>query len=277
MTLSRSWLLPLLTVLSGACATALHHGASNGATGEPYRMNMVVGTTRTPAKLVVEVDARRKAVGPATLHTFSLQLEETVKSIDRDSVTVAASLVDVVGESGDPQLSDKLALALDDLRVTFRRSDRANVTDVRIDGVHAPLDPHVARAIVLVLIGGLRGPALPLKSIGVQDDYQAETSFDLVGVTAHLRNFYTLLAKNGDTMRIRDKGKLEAIGSIGDTRRQLAGDTFSEETFDLGKGVLVSGEYEWTYTVDDDPAGDVPGGGKLHVRAERGTAAKPTR
>lgn len=263
----------MLFVALASCATG-PHGTSGGGSGDAYKMNVVVGTTRTPARLVLEADARRRPTIPATLHTFSLQLEETVKSVDRDSVTVAASLVDVVGASGDPQLSDKLALALDDLRISFKRSTRADVTDVKIDGVHAPLEPHIARAIVLVLIGALRGPVLPMKSIGLQDDYQIQTSFELVGITAHLRNFYTLVAKNGDVLRIRDKGKLEAIGSIGDTRRQLIGDTFSEETFDLGKGMLVSGEYEWTYNVEDDPPGEIPGVGKLHLRAERGNAAK---
>ena len=261
--------LPLLPWAGCATTTRASTVESDG-----YRYKQPVGTTRTPARLVLEVDPRRKPVGPATLHTFTLQLEETVTAQDTHSVSVAARLVDVVGASGEPALSDQLALALDDLRVTFRRTDRGAIEELRVESIHAPLEAYTARTILFTLLGGARGPVLPQKSIGVQDDWTGQTDAELVGLTAHLRWFYTMLEKRGDVLRFRQKGRIEAIGSISDTRRQLTGDTFSDETVDLAKGAIVSGEYEWSYTVEDDPAGDIAGTGKTRVRAERGAAVK---
>lgn len=261
--------LPLGCVTTTRTSTSTRSSDSSG-----YRYKQPVGTTRTPARIVLEVDPRRKPVGPATLHTFTLQLEETVTAQDTHSVSVAARLIDVVGASGEPALSDQLALALDDLRITFRRTDRGAIEELRIESIHAPLEAYTARTIVFTLLGGARGAVLPQKSIGVQDDWTAQTDAELVGLTAHFRWFYTLLEKHGDVLRFREKGRIEAIGSISDTRRQVTGDTFSDETVDLSKGSIVSGEYEWSYVVDDDPAGDIAGTGKTHVRAERGAAVK---
>ena len=267
------WLLPglLPSLLLVGCVTPTRVG-SGDSSGYLYKLS--VGTTRTPARVVLEVDPRRKPVGPGTLHTFQLQLEETVTAQDMHSVSVAARLVDVVGASGEPSVSDQLALALDDLRITFRRTDRGAIEELRVESIHAPLEAYTARTVVFTLLGGARGAVLPKKSIGVQDDWTAQTDAELVGLTAHLRWFYTLLDKRDDVLRFRQKGRIEAIGSISDTRRLLTGDTFSDETVDLSKGTILSGEYEWSYTVEDDPFGEIAGVGKTRVRAERGAAVK---
>jgi hypothetical protein len=151
------------------------------------------------------------------------------------------------------------------------------VQALRIEGVRPPLDAPTARAVVFTLFGAGRGNCLPEKSVGLQDDWTVEADEELVGLSAHLRQFYTLLEKRAEVLRIRAKGKIEAIGSISATRRRVEGESFSDETIDLQHGVVVSGEYEWSITVDDEPAGDLPGVGRTRVRAERGLAAHPTK
>jgi hypothetical protein len=254
------------------CANRTGGSGETGTVGP--RLRHAVGETRTPARLVVEVDNRRKPVGPATLHTFNLVLEERIDSVDGGEASVQARMLEAVGASGEPQLSDKLALALDELKVSFRRTTRGEVRDLKIDGLRAPLDENTARAIVSTLFGAGRGPCLPDRNAALQDDWTVETDDDVVGLTAHLRHFYTLLEKRTDAVRVRAKGRVEAIGSLGSTRRHLEGETFSDEILDLRRGIVLSGEYEWSVTVDDDPPGDLPGAGRTKIRAERGLAAK---
>lgn len=265
--------------LGHGCATAGGGGGGGGVPTPPTethrrRLNQVVGESRGPARLVVEYDPRRKPVGPPTLHTFNLQLEENVTAVDSKGAQVTARLTEVVGQSGEPQLTDQLALALDDLKISFRRSDKGAVRDLKIDGLRAPLEPHLARAIVLTLFGAARGANVPERSIGVQDDWTVDSETELVGVTARVHSFYTLLERHDEELRFRAKGKLEAIGSVGTVRRKIDGETFSDETLDLAKGNLLSGEYELSYKVEDEPPGDLAGVGRTRVRAERGAIAQ---
>ena len=240
------------------------------------RMQQAVGNARGPARLLIEFDPRRRPVGPATLHTFTLQLEEKITAVDRQGAQVTARLIDVVGVSGEPALTDQLALALDDLKISFRRNDRGAIRDLKIDGLRPPLEAHLARAIVVTLFGANRGPSLPEKAIGLQDDWTTDTDSELAGLTAHLHSFYTLLEKRDDELHFRAKGKLEAIGSVGTTRRKIEGETFSDETVDLQHGSVLRAEYEWSYAVEDDPPADGAGVGRTRIRAERGLAV-PTK
>lgn len=267
-----------LAVSLTACASNRGGGATNPNAGnDGPQLRLAVGEVRSQARLVLEVDPRQKPVGPATLHTFNLNLEERTVSVDDSGAKIEARLVEAVGASGEPKLSDQLALALDDLKISFRRTRWGAVQGLRIEGVHPPLDPPTARAVVFTLFGAGRGATLPLKSVGVQDDWTLEATDEIVGLTAHVRMFYTLLDKRSDVLRIRGKGKIEAIGSVGATRRRVNGESYSDEIFDLQKGTITSGEYEWNIGVDDDPFGELPGVGRTRVRAERGLAAQPLR
>lgn len=270
-------LLILGPLVGGATACVIHTGG--GVTTTPIsehrrKLVQVVGETRGPARLVVEYDPRRKPVGPPTLHTFSMQVEEKIASVDGKGAAITARLTEAVGASGEPQLTDQLALALDDLKISYRRNEKGAVRDLKISGLRAPLEPHLARAIVLTLFGAARGANIPDRSIDVQDDWTVDADCELVGLTGHLHTFYTLLDRQGDELRFRGKGKIEAIGAVGAVRRRIDGETFSDETVDLASGALVSAEYELSYKVDDEPFGDLAGVGRTRIRAERGNAAK---
>ncbi len=268
------WLLLVSGLAVAACPGTTQTRPERRIAGP--RLVFHPGMERSPARLVLEVDPRKKPTGPATLHTFNLSIEEKVTSVDKGTALVTAHLVDVVGASGEPKLSDQLALALDDLKISFHRTDRGEVLDLKIEGVRAPLDEPMVRAIVITLFGAARGPSLPDRDVTVQDDWTVESDAEVVGVTTHQRHFYTLVAVEGSRYQLREKGHIEGSSSLGSARRKVRGETFAEETLDLQRGVLVSAEYEWTAKVDDESAeSEVPGVGRTRVRVERGTAAAP--
>ena len=266
------------SLLAVACLAACGGSVKNPPDVRPSggpRMRQHAGDERSPVRLVLEVDPRRQASSPATLHTFTLSVEERVTAPEDGVASVSARLVDVAGASGDPQLSDRLALALDDLKISFRRTDRGDIQALKVEGAHAPLDEGTARAVVMTLFGAGRGPHLPEKNVLAQDDWTIEADTEILGVVTHMRHFYTLVVSKPDELQLRTKGHMEGITSLGNVRRSVNGDTFAEETLDPSRGVIVSGEYEWTQQVDDDPADrDTPGVGKIHVRVERGLIAQ---
>jgi hypothetical protein len=276
-------LSPVLPVLSlglmlAACpapAPAPHteHHAAAGP-----RLHLTAGEERTPGRLVLEIDTRIHPVGPATLHTFRFTIEEKTDPPTRSHARVHARLVEVEGASGQPKLSDRLALAMDDLKLSFTRNERGETYDLQIEDLRDPLNEPMVRAIAYTLFGVERGPRLPEQPRQAQDDYQVEQDIDILGVTVHQRHFFTFLGERGGEVSVREKGHAEGIATTSSgSRRKIDGDTFSKETFDLDRGTIVSGEYEWTVVVEDDPlqSRETPGVGKTHVRAERGRAVAP--
>ncbi len=261
--------------LCALCAAACPGMTQTNQKPAGPRLSHRVGMERSPARLVLEVDLRKKPVGPATLHTFNLSIEEKVNSIEQGSALVSARLVDVVGASGEPQLSDQLALALDDLKISFRRTDRGEILDLKIEGVRRPLDEPTVLAIVTTLFGAARGPCLPESEVALQDDWTVEADAEVVGVTTHQRHFYTLIGQQGSERQIREKGHIEGVGTNGRVRRTVSGETFSNETVNLQKGLVLSAEYEWSAHVEDEPGdSEKPGVGRTRVRVERGAAAQ---
>jgi hypothetical protein len=236
------------------------------------RIHLGAREERTPARLVLEIDPRRRPVGPATLHTFTFTIEEKVADSEGGRALVNVRFIEVVGASGEPQLSDQMALAMDDLKISFSRGPRADVQDLKIAGLHSPLDEPTVHAIVFTLFGAGRGPQLPERRVSVLDDWTIEADTEIVGLTAHQRYFYTLVAEQGRVVRIREKGHVEGIATINGSRRRIDGDTFSDESLDLERGVVVGGEYEWSAVVEEDPpaAQETPGVGRIRVRGERG-------
>jgi hypothetical protein len=263
-------LLAAVAVLGGCPGHTQTARPANAPKGPRIRLG--VREERSPARLVLEVDPRRKPVGPATLHTFSFSIEEKVSSPEGGRAQVAVRFIEVVGASGEPQLSDQMALAMDDLKISFSRGARDDVQDLKIDGLRAPLDEPTVHAIVFTLFGAGRGPQLPDRPVGALDDWTIEADTEIVGLTAHQRYFYTLVAEQGPVLQIREKGHVEGIATINGSRRKIDGDTFSDESLDLERGVVVGGEYEWTAAVEEEPpaAQETPGIGRIRVRAERG-------
>ena len=242
------------------------------------RLRLRAGSERSPAHLVLEMDSRVHPVGPSTLHTFRFTMEEKTDPPSHGRALVHARFIEVEGASGQPQLSDQLALAMDDLRLSFLLSERGEASELKIEGMRAPLDEPTVRAIAFTLFGVGRGPRLPERAREAQDDYQVETDIDILSVAVHQRHFFTFINKAGAAVTVREKGHAEGITTTpSGTRRKIDGDTFGEETFDVDRGAIVSGEYEWTVVIDDDPpAGrETPGVGRTHVRAERGLAVQP--
>jgi hypothetical protein len=252
--------------------------AGRAAVPRGPRQRLIAHEDRTPARLVLEFDPRRKPVGPATLHTFTFTIEERVGTPEEGRAPVSVRFSEVVGASGEPQLSDRLALALDDLKLSFWRGLRGEASELKIAGLRAPLDEPTVRAIAFALFSMGHGPRLPDRSVGLLDDWTVEAETEIVGLTAHQRYFYTLVSENGPLLEIREKGHVEGVATISGARRKLDGDTFSKETLDLDRGVVVGGEYEWTSVVDEEPpAGkDVAGVGHLRIRAERGRVVQRT-
>jgi hypothetical protein len=243
------------------------------------RLRLVETVDRTHAKMLMEIDPRRHPEGPATLHTFTFTLEEKVGAPVEGRAPVLVRFMEVVGTSGEPDLSNQYALALDELKLSFWRDTRGASTELKIDGLRAPLDSTTAKAIAFTLIGVGHGPRLPDRSVNALDDWTIEADTELVGITAHERYFYTLTSENGPLLQIREKGHVEGIATVGSARRKLDGDTFSLESIDIDRGLVAGGEYEWTSVVTEEPAGmnEPEGLGRVRLRLERGTAVDAKR
>ena len=272
-TIVRVLLAPVLGTALAGCPHAAQPAHPANAPRGP-RIRLAEREDRAPARLVVEVDPRRKPVGPATLHAFTFTIEEKVAPPEEGRALVNVRFIEVVGQSGEPQLSDQMALAMDDLKISFSRGARGDVRDLRIDGMRPPLDAPLVHAIVFTMFAAGRGPQLPDKPVGPLDDWTVEADTEIVGLTAHQRYFYTLVAEQGAVLEIREKGHVEGIATINGARRKLDGDTFSDESIDIERGSVASGEYEWTAFIDDESpsAQETPGTGHVRVRAERGRA-----
>jgi hypothetical protein len=224
--------------------------------------------------MLMEIDPRRHPEGPATLHTFTFTLEEKVGAPVDGRVPVFVRFNEVVGTSGEPDLSNLYALALDELKLSFWRDTRGAASELKLEGLRAPLDSTTAKAIAFTLVGIGHGPRMPEHAVSLLDDWTIEAATELVGLTTHGRYFYTLTAENGPVLEIREKGHVEGIATVGSARRKLDGDTFSLESIDIDRGLVAGGEYEWTSVVQEEPAGmnDPEGLGRMRLRFERGTA-----
>src|SRR5258706_12073560 len=79
---------------------------------------------------------------------FSFIEEEKVDSVAPDGAAqISARLVDVTGAAttgASQEMVDNFALALDDLKISFRRSPRGEVAAITVSGVHKPLDDSTA-------------------------------------------------------------------------------------------------------------------------------------
>jgi hypothetical protein len=243
------------------------------------RLRLVETVERTPAKMLMEIDPRRHPEGPATLHTFTFTLEEKVGAPVDGRAPVLVRFHEVVGSSGEPDLSNQYALALDELKLNFWRDTRGAASELKIEGLRAPLDTTTAKAIAFTLLGIGHGARMPERAVSPLDDWTIEADTELVGLTAHERYFYTLVAENGPVLQIREKGHVEGIATLAGARRKLDGDTFSLESIDIDRGVVAGGEYEWTSMVQEEPAGmnEPEGLGRLRLRFERGTAVDAKR
>ncbi len=270
-----------LAVLAAGCPAPSTRTGQNARTiPRGPRMTLRAGDDRSTARLTLEVDPRDRPVGPPTLHAFTFTIEEHTDAPEGDHARVRVRFVEVVGKSGEPALSDRLALALDDLKITFVRTDRGAAGDLKIEGLREPLSEATARAIAYTLFGTGQGARLPDHDVDPQDDWSVTTDANLLGLTVHERHFHTLLAQRGAMIELREKGHVEGITTLpSGTRRKIDGDTFTEETLDLDRGVVQSGEYEWALAVQDDPIPprEVDGVGRTRVRAVRGLAAQPKR
>jgi hypothetical protein len=258
------WLAALGLVLALGCAPATTQTAKprqpqNGgasARGEALRVRATVGDTiRARVKLVLELESGRP--GRTLTHTFNCTGEERVDAVEPDGAAqVSARMLDVVGTSTDQHATDEMALALDELKIQFKRSPRGDVAALAAAGVRSPLDDRIARSVVNALYGGARGPMFPEPKIEPGATWKVQTPQWLTpyGIVADGTYNYLYLRKEGQVAVVTGTGTLEGRAEAGGQTRHLSGRTSSEWRLSLDGGRLRYALVEITTDLDENPA-----------------------
>jgi len=206
--------------------------------------------------------------------------EEKVDAVSPDGTAqISSRLLDVSGQAGQgaqQQQVDDFALALDELKIQFRRSPRGDVSSILLTGVRNPLDDKTARTILNAIFAGGRGPILPEGPVEVgatwNNTAQVPTPF---GATAEATYMYKFVSKDGDVSTLTCEGALDSQKPGGTAQKRMVGKNTSEYKFDVGKGRLIGLSSDATTQIEDVVQGTAQPAGagiKQHVKVQWTTA-----
>jgi hypothetical protein len=186
---------------------------------------------------------------------FTFAEEESVEAVDPDGTAqISARLADAVGnaDSGaDAKMVDDFALALDELKISFRRSPRGEVAAITMSGVRKPLDESTARSILNSLYGATRGAILPEGPVHVNDTWKVPMQVSMPGGTIGDANYSYTYAKNeGGVATIVAEGTLETKGGA-DAKKRMTGKTTSEYHLDVAGGKMKATSVDVTTLIED--------------------------
>jgi hypothetical protein len=205
----------------------------------------------------VAVAQGAKIVSKRITINFMLLEEEKIDAVSPDGAAqLGARLVDVSGkpEAGATQQQvDDYSLALDELKIQFRRTPRGEIAAITLSGVRPPLDDKTARMILNNIYGASRGPILPEEFVEVGATWKTSVSIPTpFGITADANYTYVYKAKEGDVAIITGEGTVESKPAQGATPgKRLAAKSSSEYRVEVSTGRLVSSSSDATTEVTD--------------------------
>ena len=200
---------------------------------------------------------------------FSLSEEEKVDAVSPDGTAqISSRLVDVVGEAGQGASQDQIndfALALDELKIQFRRSPRGDVSSITLTGVRSPLDDKTARSILNAIFAGGRGPILPEEFVDVGGTWNNTTQVPTpFSSSAEAVYSYKYVSKDNGVATISCEGTLDSQKPGVPALKRLSGKTTGEYKFNVASGRMVALTSDVAIQIEDvPPAG---GGTKGHVK-----------
>src|SRR5262249_31722921 len=149
-------------------------------------------------------------------------------------------LVDVTGEAGvgatQTQVDD-FALALDELKIQFRRSPRGDVSSITVSGVRNPLDDKNARTILNSIFAGGRGPTLPEEFVDVGSTWNNTTQVPTpFGSSAEATYVYKYVSKKDGIAAITCEGSLDSAKAGATASKRMSGKNTAEYKFSIASG-----------------------------------------
>jgi hypothetical protein len=264
--MSRS-LLVVAVVLASSCAHQAPPPAkpvpSPPPKGDLLRFKAKAGEdSRSKVKLLIEQEmgtqiSDKKPAKPVILQ-FSFGEEEHVETVSPDGAElVTARIVDAVGRAGggaDQRRVDDLALALDELKVQFKRHPRGEVVALALSGLRRPLDESTARQVLNALYGAQRGQLFPESHIDVGGSWKVTLAMPATtGYTGEVSYDFTYARKAGSIATIDCDGR--ADGKKGDGSGRLTSKSTSEYRFDVDSGHLVGSTVDQLTQAEGTAAG----------------------
>jgi hypothetical protein len=230
---------------------------------------------KSRVKLLIEQElatapSEKRPPKPVTL-SLSFGEEEQVDTVGSDGAAViSARLVDAVGQAGgaaDQKMVDDMALALDELKIQFKRQPRGEVVAVALSGLRRPLDESTARQVVNAMFGAQRGQIFPEENIDVAGSWKVTLPIPATaGFAGEVRYDYTYAKKAGAIATVVCEGR--ADGKKGDGAK-LTSKSSAEYRFDIDAGhVLGSTVDQLTQVEGTAAASTMPSGVRQHLRVE---------
>ncbi|HZS39494.1 MAG TPA: hypothetical protein VFF06_21835 [Polyangia bacterium] len=204
-------------------------------------------------KLIVEQEQAgkpgAKGGGVKVAFTVMFSEEEHVDVVSPDGTAqISARLVDADGTAGTgakKDMVDDFALALDELKIQFKRSPRGEVSALIFSGLRKPLEEATARAIFNAIYAAGRGPVFPDDPIDVGGTWKGSTPLPpSSGLAGDVAFEYTYKGKDGTVATITCEGTLDGKGTQGAVQLHLAGKSSNELKLDLDAGKLLSNTFD---------------------------------
>jgi hypothetical protein len=192
--------------------------------------------------------------------TFTLLEEEKVDAVAPDGTAqISSRLVDVSGTAGQgatQQQVDDFALALDELKIQFRRSPRGDVSSITVSGVRNPVDDKTARTVLNSIFAGGRGPILPEEFVDVGSTWNNTTQVPTpFGASAEATYAYKYVSRDNGVATITCEGSLDSSKTSTNAAKRMTGKNSAEYKFSVAAGRLVGLSSDATISIEDAAAG----------------------
>jgi hypothetical protein len=192
--------------------------------------------------------------------SFNFGEEQKVDAVAPDgAASISARLVDASGsaQTGATQQGvDDFALALDELKISFKRTPRGEISAITMSGVRSPLDDKTARIILNAIYAAARGPILPEEQVDVGATWHATTQVPTsFGTSADATYNYKYVNKEGGVAVISCDGALDSKSPEGTAQKRLSGKNDSEYRLDIAGGRLVAFTTDVTTQLEEQVTG----------------------
>lgn len=178
---------------------------------------------------------------PKLARAFAMTEEHAVAAVDADGTQhVTGKLLDVEGKgetAKEQKAADALARALSEIKISFDRSAKGEVTRLKVEAVNDPLDEGPARIVAGSIYGAGRGAFFPEQQTEVGNGWKISTEVPIPnGGSNNLEIEYHYDKKEGTVAAVSFKGQ-----SHGESQgAQLSGEIAGDFKFDYQAGRLVS-------------------------------------
>lgn len=220
------------------------------------------------------VKPSRKGGAPGKLiRAYVLTEEHSIAGVEPDGTQhVVGKLIDVEAKTDNPKEqkdADALARALSEVKITFDRAARGEISNLDIKDVNKPLDPVTARIVAGSIYGAGRGQIFAADPIEVGQEWTIHSEVPIpAGGNNVLDLSYHYDKKDGSVATCSFTGK-----SAGESQgAQLTGEMKGSFEFNLMKGAFVRMLVDTKSARDPGAQASTPGSVlRVHVEWEATT------